>query len=68
MTAPAAYSILTFSCATPTVNNPAWYRLNKQVPHVYASMPGRTPRMGVTRANPPFARPTRGNYGAEIKC
>jgi len=61
---PGIYCLI-FNCVTPIVSHPAWYRRNKhRTPHVSIDAWPDT-RMGVTRANPPIARPIKRNYGAE---
>jgi hypothetical protein len=61
---PGVYCLI-FNCVTPTVSHPAWYRRNKlRTPRVSIDAWPDT-RMGVTRANPPIARPMKRNYGAK---
>ena len=61
---PGIYCLI-FKCVTPTVSHPAWYRWNNQHTSRVPIDAGPDTRMGVTRANPPIARPMKRNYGAE---
>jgi len=61
---PGIYCLI-FKCVTPTVSHPAWYRRNKQCTSRVSIDAWPDTRMGVTKANPPIARPMQRNYGAK---